>query len=201
MKLFFSKGACSLAVRIMINEIGVDSAYESVNLRNKTTASGADFLAINPKGGVPTLALENGDILTENAIILQYLCDQSKATQLLAPVGNMNRYRALEWLNFVSTELHKGMGIMFNPAITQALKNDVFIPVVQKKLGYVNHHLEHHQYLMGDQLTIADPYLFVMLLWTPHFNIDLKDWPHLSRYFDTLKQRESIQCALQQEGL
>lgn len=200
MKLYFSKAACSLVVRIIINEIGIDSEFESVNLRTKKTASGEDFLTINSKGAVPTLDIQNGEILTENAVILQYLCDISKATQLLPPIGDFNRYHVLEWLNYISTELHKGMGVLFNPAISQELK-DIFIPIIKTKLNYVNHHLQNHHYLMGDQFTLPDAYLFVMLMWTRYFNIELSEWENLTRYFDTLHRRDAIQLSLKQEEI
>lgn len=201
MKLYFSQGACSLVVRIIINEIGIDSEFESINLKNKITASGKDFLTINPKGAVPTLALQNGKILTENAVILQYLCDTSKAVQLLPQVSDFKRYQVLEWLNYISSELHKSMGVLFNPSISQELKNEIFIPLIKNKLNYVNLHLQGSHYLLGDNFTLPDAYLFVMLLWTKHFNLDLKEWDNLARYFNTLKQRESIQQSLKQEEL
>jgi glutathione S-transferase len=201
MKLYFSKGACSLVVRIIMNEIGIDSEFESVNLKTKKTESGDDFLAINPKGAVPTLKVKNSEILTENAIILQYLCDTSKATQLLPQIGDFNRYHVLEWLNYIATELHKSMATLFNPSISQELKNEIFIPLIKTKLNYVNRHLQNHQYLLSDQFTLPDAYLFVMLLWTSYFNIDLKEWDNLTQYFDTLHHRESIQHSLKQEGI
>lgn len=201
MKLYFSKGACSLVVRIVINEIGLESEYESVNLKTKKTESDNDFLTINPKGAVPTLEIAKGEILTENAIILQYLCDTSHATQLLPQLGDFNRYRVLEWLNYISTELHKGMGVLFNPSISEELKNDVFIPLIKNKLNYVNRYLQNQPYLLGEQFTLPDAYLFVMLLWTSYFNLDLKEWSNLTWYFDALKQRKSIQHALKQEGI
>jgi glutathione S-transferase len=201
MKLYFSKGACSLVVRIIINEIGIDSEFESVNLKTKKTESGHDFLAINPKGAVPTLEVKNGDILTENAIILQYLCDASQATQLLPKIDDFQRYHVLEWLNYIATEIHKSMATLFNPSISQELKNDVFIPLIKTKLNYINRHMQTHHYLLGDHFTLPDAYLFVMLLWTRYFNIDLKEWENLVRYFDALHHRESIQHSLKQEGI
>jgi len=201
MKLFFSKGACSLVVRIVINEIGLDSKFESVNLRTKKTESGEDFLTINPKGGVPVLELPNGEILTENAIILQYLCDKSNANQLLPQVDDFNRYKVLEWLNYISTELHKGMGLLFNQAISQELKNEILIPMIKTKLNFVNHHLQNNKFLMGEKFSLPDAYLYVMLLWTSYFNVDLKEWVNLTRYFDALNHRKSIQLSLKQEGI
>ena len=199
MKLYFSKGACSLVVRIIINEMGLPAEFESVNLKTKKTGTGKDFLSINPKGSVPTLEVDNGAILTENAVILQYLGDISKATHLLPPVGDFNRYRVLEWLNYITTELHKSIGVLFNPSITQELKNDLFIPLIKTKFDYVNQHLKDHAYLLGDEFTLPDAYLFVMLRWAAYFHFDLKEWEHLLRFFNALNQRKSVQHSLKEE--
>jgi len=199
MKLYYTPGACSLVIRIIINEIGIQSEFESVDLRTKTTETGGDYLAINPKGAVPALQLNNGDILTENAIILQYLADDSNATHLLPQTTDFNRYRVLEWLNYITTELHKGMSVLFNPAIPDDLKNNLFIPLIKSKLSYVNNHLQHHTYLLGNHFTLPDAYLFVMLRWAIYFKIDLKEWSNLERYFAELSDRPSIQQSLKQE--
>lgn len=201
MKLYYSKGACSLVVRIILNEIGLDFESESVNLQTKKTETGCDFLTINAKGSVPTLQLDNGEQLTENAIILQYLADTSHATQLLPIVGDFKRYRVLEWLNYITSELHKGFGPLFNPNLSQDMKDQVFIPLLKYKLQYIDSHLKEHQYLLGEQFTLPDAYLFVMILWTSHFKFDLKQCENLTGYFNTLKDRESIQKSLKQEGL
>ena len=199
MKLYYAPGACSLVVRIIINEIGIKSDFESVNLMTKTTETGQNFLKINSKGAVPVLQLNNGDILTENAVILQYLADQSNATQLLPPTSNFERYRVLEWVNYIATELHKGIGILFNPKITETLKNDVFFPSIKSKLKFIDQHLQNHAYLMGEHFTLPDAYLFVMLRWCTYFKFELKEWSNLHRYFTALQNRASIQKSLQQE--
>ena len=199
MELFYAKGACSLVVRIIVNEIGLDCEFESVDLKNKTTRTGHDFLKINPKGAVPVLQLDNGDILTENAVILQYLADDAKAFNLLPMVGDFNRYRVLEWLNYIATELHKSLGIMFNSSITQELKTQFYIPMIKFKFNYVNIQLENRQYLMGDHFTLPDAYLFVMLRWAIYFKFDLAEWSNLKRYFNALEHRESIQQSLKED--
>ena len=201
MKLFYTKGACSLVVRIVINEIGLKADFESVDLKSKKTETGRDFYTINHKGAVPTLQLNNGEILTENAVILQFLADDSKATQLLPAVGDYKRYPVLEWLNYTATEMHKSFGPLFNPAIPQQLKDDVFIPIIKKKLSYINQHLEKNAFLLGDHFTLPDAYMFVMLFWTTHFKLDLTEWSHLSRYFAALEKRKSIEQSLKEEGL
>ncbi len=199
MKLYYTKGACSLVVRIIINELNLDAEFESVDLHTKKTAIGRNFLDINPKGAVPALEINPKEILTENAVILQYLADHTKATQLLPPVGDFNRYHVLEWLNFIATDLHKGIGILFNPTITPELRDTLFIPIIKSKMKVVNNHLQHHQYLAGNHFMLPDAYLFVMLQWTSYFKLDLKEYSHLMRYVKELQHRESIQNALKQE--
>jgi glutathione S-transferase len=200
MKLYYSKGACSLAVRIALNEMKIPCQYESVNLKTKQTETGADFYKINPKGAVPTLHLETGDILTENAVIQQYLADTSKS-ELLPPIGNIQRYHTLEWLNYVGTELHKGFSPFFHPTLAEQVKEDVCLPILKKKFQYVEEHLAKNNYLLGDQFTLPDCYLFVMLTWMPAAKLAITQFPALSRYFNTLKKRESVIKSLQEEGL
>lgn len=200
MKLYYTKGACSLVVRIVINELNLDASYESVDLHTKKTQTGMNFLDINPKGSVPALDISSGNILTENAVILQYLADHSNATALIPALNDFNRYRVLEWLNYITTELHKGIGVLFNPSITDEMRQNIFIPLIKSKLNFINNHLKNNHYLNGDSFTLPDAYLFVMLLWTSYFKLDLNEWEHLSRYFKKLYHRESIINALKQEG-
>lgn len=201
MKLFYTKGACSLVDRIIINEIGLDCQFEAVDLKTKKTELGADFYTVNPKGAVPVLQLDNGNILTENAIILQYLADETHSTQLLPAQNDFKRYRVLEWLNYTATEIHKSFGPLFNPTISQELKDSVFIPLLKTKFNYLNKHLEKNTYLLGADFTLPDAYLFVMLFWTAHFKINLTEWNGLARYFTHLEQRDSIQQSLSDEGI
>jgi glutathione S-transferase len=201
MKLYYSKGACSLVPRIIINELGLNCEFEAVDLASKKTASGENFTMINPKGAVPVLITPDNRTLTENAVILQYLADTNKAENLLPPVGNFKRYRVLEWLNYVATELHKSFGPLFNKNLPQEFKDKFYIPMLKNKLAFVNTHLEENVYLTGDTLTLPDAYLFVMLIWAHHFKIDLNEWPGLLRYFKDLQARKSIQKSLEEEGL
>jgi len=201
MKLYYSKGACSLVVRIIINELGLTCEYESVDLKTKQTKSGADFLKINPKGAVPTIVTNKGDILTENSVIQQYLADDAHADQLLPEIGDFNRYRVLEWLNYITTDVHKGFSPMFNPNIPQEVKEKIFIPNLTSKFTHIDKHLEHQQYLFGDHFTLPDAYLFVMTTWAAGIKFDLKQWPHLSRHFAELLKRKSVEKSLQEEGL
>ena len=201
MKLYYSKGACSLAVRITLNEIEIPCDYEAVDLKAKKTETGADYFKINPKGSVPALVLDNQEILTENAAIQQYLADTYKATRLLPAVGNFNRYRVIEWLNFISTDLHKNCSPLFNPNIPDNLKEEIFKPTLKNKLKIAEQRLSQRKFLMGDEYMLPDSYLFIILRWVPNFGIELAEWPNLSRYFAELKQRKSVHQALAQEGL
>lgn len=200
MKLYYSKGACSLAVRIIIHEIGLACEFEAVNLKTKQTATGLDFLKINPKGAVPVLKINEDQFLTENAVIQQYLADQHHAVALLPPLGELRRYRVLEWLNFISTDLHKSCSPLFNPKISPELKNELFKPLLKNKLDYVEKHLANNKWLMGDEFTLPDAYLFVVLTWLPHLAFDTKGFPHLTRYVNQSHQRKSVQIALGEEG-
>jgi glutathione S-transferase len=202
MKLYYSKGACSLAVRIIIHELNLPCEFESVNLKSKKTASGADYFEVNPKGSVATLVLENGEILTENVVIMQYLADTHNATHLLPSGKDMKRYRTLEWMNFVTTEIHKSFGPLFSAAVSDDMKNDYSVPLLEKKFQFIEDHLKNHAYLMGEEFTLPDGYLFVMLRWmTPIAKISFDDLPNLKKYFELLKQRPTILKSLEEEGL
>lgn len=201
MKLFFARGACSMVVRIIINEIGLKCDYVSVDLKTKKTEDNKDYLAINPKGAVPALQLDNGQIITENLVIQQYLVDEYKANKLCPPVGDINRYQILSWSNYITTELHKSFGALFNPAITQELKDKIYIPAIKQKLEFVDKQLSKHSYLAGNHFTLPDAYLFVMLTWSANFKIDLTEYSHLPHYFQELHNRESIMKSLKEEGL
>src|ERR1700722_11200544 len=136
MKLYYTKGACSLVSRIIINELKQRCNYISVDLHTEKTEDEKDFLKINPKGAVPTLITDNNEVLTENAVIIQYLADQNNATTLLPKIPDFQRYRVLEWVNFAATDLHKNLGILFNPSITSEMKDTIFFPLILKKLKY-----------------------------------------------------------------
>lgn len=201
MKLYYSKGACSLAVRIAIHEMQIPCEFESVDLKNKITETGADFLKITPKGAVPVLLLDSQEILSENAVIQQYLADEFKAVHLLPALGDFRRYRILEWLNFVSSDLHKSCGALFSPKIPLDLKETIFKPLLKTKLNVVNHRLHENKYLANDQFSLADGYLFVVLSWLRLFNLEISDWSELDRYYSVLKARPSIRRSLEEEGL
>ena len=200
MKLYYSPGACSQAVHIALHEANIGHQSERVDLRAKTTASGGDYWAINPKGAVPALDLGNGEVLTENAAVLQYVGDLADGDALLPPVGDLKRYRVLEWLNFIGTELHKGFGPLWNPASSEESKQAAR-DVVAKKFDFAEQRLGNGPYLMGEQLTVADPYLFAIVGWTGMHGIDLSRWPGLTAFANTMRQRPSVRLVLEAEGL
>lgn len=201
MKLFYSKGACSLSTHIVINELGLDCEYMAVNLATKKMADGGDYLIINPKGVVPALQLDNKQILTENVAIQQYLADTYNGTTLLPAVKDFKRYRVLEWLSFLSSDIHKSFGPLFNNQVSEAEKQNIFIPNLEKKLDYIDKHLSQNAYLMGDEFSLPDAYLFVMLRWLANVKIDLPAWEALTRYHAAVNQRPTVLKSLLEEGI
>lgn len=202
MKLYYSPAACSLAVRIVLNELGLSFDSDELDFATKKTKQGEDFIKVNPKGAVPALKLDNGKVLTENAVIQQYLVDTHRNYELLPEVGDAKRYEVLTWLNYMATEMHKGIGIMFNPNIPDAVKASVFIPAIHGKLDFVQKQLEHTKaYIAGDHFTLADAYLFTVLGWLKYFDMDLAKWPTINAYVNKLRERPSIKLSLTQEGL
>lgn len=200
MKLYFSPGACSLASHIALLEAGLPFATEKVDLAKKLTASGADFRAINPKGYVPALELDGGGVLTEGPAILQYIADQAPAGQLAPATGTIGRYRVIEWLNFIGTELHKNFSPLFNGAASEDMKNAARTSLAHR-FGYVARMLEGREYLSGEQFSVADAYLFTVASWSGFVGFDLSDWPLLQAYIARIAARPAVQQALRDEGL
>lgn len=200
MKLYNSPGACSQAVHIILHEAGLDHTSERVDLQAKRTETGGDYWAINPKGAVPALDLGNGEVLTENAAILQYLGDLSGDSGLFPPVGDLQRYRVIEWLNYIATELHKSFAPFFNPATSDDQKQATR-DLLARKFDFVAKGLGDGPYLMGERLTLPDAYLFVMLSWAGKQHIDLGRWPGLSAFVRAMRMRPSVDTVLRAEGL
>jgi len=200
MKLYFAPGACSLSPHIVLRETGTDFELEQVDNKEKKTKSGRDFWQINPKGQVPVLELDNGEKLTEGPIVVQYLADQKPAAGLLPPAGSMERYRVQEWLNFITSELHKSFGPIFRPTTPEEFKK-ISKENLGKRFDYLDKHFTGRQYLMGDKFTVADAYLFTVLRWTARIQMDLGKWPNLKAYVDRIAARPKVQEALKAEGL
>ena len=200
MKLYYSPGACSQAPHIILHEAGLPHDSAKVDVRAKKLEDGSDYLQINPKGSVPALELDDGQVLTENAVILQYIADHAGAFELLPQPGDLRRYRVLEWVNFVATELHKSFGPLFNPAAGEETKQ-MARDLIAKKLDFVEQQIRDEPYLLGRQFTLPDAYLFVILGWTGKMRIDLDRWPRLAAFRERVAQRESAREVLAFEGL
>ena len=200
MKLYYSPGACSLSPHIVLREAGL--AFEPVLASTKThqLADGTDYYTISPKGYVPLLELDNGERLSEGPAIVQYIADQVPAKNLAPANGTMARYRLQEALNFISTELHKGIGGLFNPAMPEDAKALMRARGLMR-LQWVNEQLEGKQYLLGDTFTVADAYLFVVANWTQYVGIDIKGLTNLTAYMARVAARPAVQEAMKAEGL
>ena len=198
MKLYLTPYACSLSPHIALREAGIPFDIEVVDLGTKKTKSGGNYTSVNPKGYVPALEIEGGQVLTEGPAIVQYIADQKPASKLAPPAGSFERYRLQEWLNFITSELHKSFGALFsNPpeAWKETLKTRI-----AGRFDMLSKSLQGKDYLMGSTFTVADAYLFVILSWTGHVGIDLSKWPVLTAYFERIKARPAVKAALDAEA-
>jgi glutathione S-transferase len=200
MKLYLSPGACSLSSHIMLQESGAKFETEQVDLKTKVTKSGANYRDVNPKGSVPALQLDNGEVLTEAAIIAQYVADKNPGAKLAPAAGTPERYRLQEWLNYVASEVHKGFSPLFNPKAPDEWKA-VVKDIIATRFEYLSGALKDKAYLMGDAFSAADAYLFTILNWTFPTKIDLSKWPVLKAYYDRVASRPAVQAAMKAEGL
>ena len=200
MKLYYAPGACSMAPHIVAREAGLKLDLVKVDIPNKKTEGGDDYWKVNFKGYVPTLQLDNGEMLTEVGVICQYLADQKPESGLAPKAGTMERYRLMEWLNFVAAEVHKQIGALFNPKYTPEMK-EVQLGVIGRRLKPLDAALSGKQYLMGDKFTAADAYLFTVLRWAGKLNVDLGQWPNIKAYFERVGKRPKVMETLTAEGL
>jgi glutathione S-transferase len=200
MKLFISPGACSLSPHIVLLEAGLAFTTEQVDLRKKVTAGGADYLAVNPKGYVPALDLGNGVVLTEGPAIVQYVADLAPAKKLAPPPGSLERYQLVEWLNFISAEIHKSFGPLFTPGASEDMKVSASANLV-KRFGYIEQALAGRDYLLGAQFSVADAYLFTVANWAGVVHFDLAPYPRLRAHSARVAARPAVQQALRDEGL
>lgn len=200
MKLFYSSGACSLSPHIVAHEAGIAVSLQKVDLKTKTIVSEGDFLAINPKGYVPALQLDDGQVLTEGPVIVQYLADLKPEKGLAPPAGTLARYRLQEWLGFINSELHKSYSPLFRPetpAETRAERQ----AYLAKRYGVVEKHLAGRSYLLGDSFTVADAYLFTVTNWAGKVKFDLTPFPNLRAFQERVAARPSVKAAMKAEGL
>ena len=199
MKLFYVKGSCSLNPRIVINELGID--VEFVKISDRKMPDGSDYTKINPKGSVPALQLDNGEVLTEGAVITQYLADTYKNITLLPEVGNFKRYRVLEMVNHIATDLHKACSPLFNKQVPDEIKQNVFKPVLITRLQYIDGVLSKNNYITGTDFTIADSYLFVILTWMAHLHVDISGMHNIQRFVANVSARASVEKSLKDERI
>jgi glutathione S-transferase len=199
MKLYYSPGACSLAPHIALEESGLPYTTTRVDLKSHTLPDGTDFYSINPRGYVPVLELNDGTRLAEAGVILQYIADRKPGT--LAPAfGGIDRYQLMEWVHFIATELHKQFSPLFYPDTPQATQ-DIQREKIAKRFEHVAKTVATQPYVTGEQFTIADAYLFVMLRWAAGMKVDLSKWPQLKQYMERIAARPAVQAVLAAEGL
>ena len=200
MKLYYSPGACSLSPHIALREAGLPFELVLASTKTHQLKDGTDYHTINPKGYVPLLELDDGERLSEGPVIVQYIADQVPDKKLAPPAGTMARYRLQEWLNFITSELHKGFSPLFNPAVPEDAR-----PVFRKKLverfTWVDGQLAGKAYLMGDEFSVADAYLFTVASWAPHVGVDITGLANLSAFSARMFARPAVQAAMKAEGL
>jgi glutathione S-transferase len=201
MKLYYMAGACSLATHLCLYEAGAKFEATGLDRKNRTFADGEAIDKVNPKGYVPILKLDNGQVLTENVAILLYVADLYPAAKLAPPVGtSLERYRLIEWLSFINSEVHKGFTPMFYPEATEELKKYA-LANLNKRLGWLNTTIGTRKFLAAEHFSAPDAYLFTVLGWAGYVKMDLGQWPNLKRYHGELATRPSVVSALKAEGL
>lgn len=200
MKLYYSPGACSLSPHIVLHEAGLPYEAVLVSTKSHKLQDGTDYYGINPLGYVPFLVLDNGDTLHEGPAIVQYLADLAPEKNLAPANGTVARYHLQEWLNFISTEVHKGFSPLFSPATPEDFK-PVLLGNLFKRLSWVNEQLANKSYLMGDQFTVADAYFFTVTGWAQFVGLDISELQHLQAYRERILARPAVQAAMKAEGL
>jgi glutathione S-transferase len=200
MKLYYAFGSCGLSPQIVLREAGLAFDLVKVDFATKTTVEG-DYLKVTPKGFVPALLLDDGDLITEGAVILQWIADQNPERGLLPPFGTNERYRALEWLNVVATDLHKGMATMFSPFFDETSKARYADGFLRGRFELIEEHLSANDYVLGSQFSAPDAYLYNVLTWPPRVGIDMSGYPAIERFLQRMERRPTVQAARAAEGL
>jgi glutathione S-transferase len=200
MKLYFSPAACSLVPHIVLREIGTSFTLEKVDTAKHLTQAGADYYAINPKGQVPLLQLDDGQLLSEGPVIAQYIADQAGATTLMPAAGSVARYRVMEWQNYITSELHKTYSPLFNSEFDAKAKTTLR-SLLRKKYEWVDSQLSGREYLTGEAFTAADAYLFVVTGWARFIDLDLSGLPNLDAFLKRVSARPAVREAMKAEGL
>lgn len=199
MKLYYATGSCGLSPQIVLREAGMTVDLVKVDFATKTTVEG-DYLKVTPKGFVPALVLDDGEVLTEGAVILQWIADQAPERHLLPPFGTLERYRALEWINVVATDLHKGMATMFSPFIDDASKASYADGFLKGRFALIEDHFATNDYVLGTAFSAPDAYLYNVLCWPPRVGIDMAGYPAIERFLQRMEQRPSVRAAREAEG-
>jgi glutathione S-transferase len=200
MKLYYSPGACSLAPHIVLREAQLPFSLVRVDLATHRTEHGVDLYTLNPKGYIPLLQLDDGQLLSEGPVIAQYISDTAQRDDLMPAAGTIDRYRVMEWQSYITSELHKSFSPLFNPAIDAPTKT-LFAAALQKKFAWVSSQLRDRQYLTGDHFTAADAYLFTVSNWAKMVGLDLSDCEHLQAFNKRVAARPAVRSAMQAEGL
>jgi glutathione S-transferase len=200
MKLYYSPGACSLSPHIVLREAGHKFDLEQVDLGAKKTKSGADYLKVNPKGYVPALQLDSGEVLTEGPAIVQYLADKKPDAKLAPANGSLERYKLQEWLNFTTSEMHKRMGDLFNDKLPDQAK-EMLRDSLRNRLKYLDDHLGKNDFIMGKSFTVVDAYMFTVLGWGQYVGVDVNAYPKVKAYLGRVGSRPKVKEALAAEGL
>lgn len=200
MKLYISPGSCSFGPHIAMHEAGLHFDIEKVDLKTKKTASGGDYRTVNPKGAVPALRLDDGEVLTEGSAIYQYVADLKPEKNLAPPAGKMDRYRLQEWLNYIASEIHKGLAVLYRPGLGSETQQ-MFKDRVGTQFDFLSKSLEGKSYLMGGGYTVADAYLYAILSqWPQKFGIDMAKWPTLHAYLARIAVRPAVQATVKAEA-
>jgi glutathione S-transferase len=200
MKLYYAPGACSLSPHIVAREAGIDLELQKVDTKTKKMTPDGDFYAVNPKGYVPALQLDSGEVLTEGPAIVQYLADRKPEAGLAPANGTLERYRLQEMLGYINSEIHKSYGPLFNPSVTPEMRQDR-IDYLKKRYGLVEKALDGRDYLIGNRFTAADAYLFTVTNWANFLKIDLSEFPNLQAFQKRVAARPAVQAAMKEEGL
>jgi glutathione S-transferase len=200
MKLYYSPGACSMAPHIVARDAGFTFNLEKVDIPAKKTADGGEYWKVNPKGYVPALMLDDGQVITEVGVICQYLADQKPESGLVPAFGTIARYHQMEALNFAATEIHKQIGALFNPKMTPEMK-EVQIGTIERRFNALEKMLDGKPYIMGDRFSAADAYLFTVLNWTKMHKIDVSKWPNIQGFMGRVAERPKVQEVMKAEGL
>ena len=200
MKLYYSPGACSLSPHIALHEAGLKFEHVLASTKTHLLEDGTDYYTINPLGYVPVLELDDGTRLTEGPAIVQYIADQAPGKKLAPANGTVKRTQMQAWLNFIGTELHKGFSPLFNPA-TPAESKTMAVDKLMSRLKWVDGELDGKQYLMGDDFSVADPYLFTVTNWAPRVGVDISGFANLAGFRTRMAARPAVRTAMQDEGL